>query len=110
MAALGQEVSVATTATLIFECVDAVTYAGLTSPAANIFQSRNAAEPLPLLIAIPTGGTVYLGGSTVTNTGATVGCPIVGPQTITYNAIGGDSLYGAASTGTVTVGLLALTQ
>jgi hypothetical protein len=110
MAAVGQEVSVGTSATLIFECVDAVTWAALSSPAANVFQSRNATEPLPLLISIPTGSTVYLGGSGVTSSSTGVGCPIVGPALIPYNATGGDSLYGVVASSTATVGLLALTQ
>ena len=110
MAALGQQVTVATSATLIYEVVDAVTYAGLSNPAANIFQSRNSTDPLPLMISIPSGGTVFLGGSGVTNSSTGIGASIVGPNIIYVNVAGGDSLYGAASTGTVTVSLLALSQ
>lgn len=110
MAALGQEVTVGATATLLFNVVDAVTYAALTSPAANVLQARNSTDPLALLLVIPTGATVFLGGSAVTASSTGVGCPIVGPAIIPYNVAGGDSLYGIVATGTAVCGLLAMGQ
>lgn len=110
MAALGQEVTVGTSATLIFEVVDLPTYNALTSPAANVLTARNAAEPLALLISIPTGSTVFLGGSGVTASSTGVGCAIVGPALIPYNVAGGDSLYGVVATSTAVLGLLAMGQ
>ena len=110
MAAVGQEVTVTTSATLIFECIDTTTYLGLSNPAANIFQAKEPADPLPLLIVIPTGSTVYLGGSGVTASSTGVGCPVVGPNILSYNAVGGDSLYGIVGSSTAVVGVLAMRQ
>jgi len=107
MAALGQQVVVGTGATLIFEVIDQATYETLSNPATNIFPAHEAGDSLPLLISIPSGSTVILGGSGVT-TGT--GCPVPGPTTINYNAVGSDSLYGIVGSSTVNVGLLALRQ
>lgn len=110
MAAVGQQVTVAATATLIFQVVDAATYAGLTSPAANIFKAREPSDPLPLYITIPAGATVFMGGSAVTASGGGAGAAIVGPAMLAYNVTGSDSLYGIVASSTAVVGLLAMRQ
>jgi len=109
MAAIGQTVSVGTSATQLFQVLDAVSYPA--SPTATQFKAGSANDPLPILLSVPSGGTVYLGGSTVTNSGgASPGCAVAGPATFSYNAIGDDSLYAAASSGTVLVGVCVMRQ
>jgi hypothetical protein len=112
MAAFGQQVTVGT-ATLIFACVDVDTYkANNYNPTdnPNIFIAGAATDPLPLLLAFPTG-TIYLGGSNVSVTGSPhAGAAIIGPYTLAYNAVGGDSLYGIIATGSVIVSILAMRQ
>lgn len=113
MAALGQEVTVTTGATLIFEVIDLATYnANGFTPGANpnIFPAREPSDPLPLIVTIPSGATVFLGGSGVTASGAGVGCPLPGPATLPYNVTGSDSLYGIVGSSTAVVGLLAMRQ
>ena len=110
MAAVGQIVSVGTSATLIFEVVDELTWYTLSNPAANVFKAREPSDTLPLLVVIPNGATVYLGGSTVTSSGGTEGCPIVGPNILSYNVTGSDTLYGVVASSTANVGLLAQRQ
>ena|ERR1035437_622976 len=111
MAAKGQQVSVTTAATLIFSCVNSTDYAaaGYTPTAnPNIFIEGAAGDPLPLLLAFPTG-TIFLGGSGVTAASTGVGAAIIGPYTLAYNVIGGDSLYGIAGS-TLVVSVLAMRQ
>lgn len=113
MAAVGQLVSVGTSATLIFEAIDTTTYlANGYTPGANptIFQAKEPADPLPIYIAVPSGSTVYFGGSAVTSSGGTEGCPVVGPNVLEYNAVAGDSLYGVVASSTANVGLLVMRQ
>jgi hypothetical protein len=110
MAAVGQIVSVGTTATLVFKAIDSYTYETLTSPAANIFQAKEPADTLPIYISVPTGSTVYFGGSGVTATGSTEGCPVVGPNVLEYNAVASDSLYGVVASGSASLGLLVMRQ
>jgi hypothetical protein len=110
MAAIGQVVSVGTTATLIFEVIDRYTYDTLTSPAENVFCAGDPTDLIPLLVVIPSGATVYLGGSGVTSSSTTEGCPIVGPSTIAFNSWASDSLYGVVASSTATVGLLCMRQ
>lgn len=110
MAAVGQEVTVGTSPTLIFEVIDRYTYDTLTNPASNIFPAGDVTDFVPLLIIIPTGVTVFLGGSGVTASSTGVGCPVVGPNTIAYNSYASDSLYGIVASSTATVGLLCMRQ
>lgn len=107
MAANGQLVSVTSTATLLFEVVDGVTYSGLTSPAANIFRSGDENAPLPILIAFPASPGVFLGGSGVT---ASAGFVVPASFTLSYNCIGGDSLYAITASSTASVSILVLRQ
>ena len=110
MAALGQVVTVASTPTLIFQVVDPITYAGLVSPASNVFKSGDGNAPLPLLLVFSSTNTMFFGGSTVTSSGAGVGASMAGLSTFSYNCIGGDSLYGIVASGTQAIQLLALRQ
>lgn len=110
MAALGQVVTVGSTATLIFEVVDAITYAGLTSPASNVFKSGDENVPLPLLLVFSVTNTIYLGGSGVTSSSTGIGALATGVVSLTYNCVGGDSLYGIVASSTQPVQLLALRQ
>lgn len=107
MAAVGQNVTVASTATLIFEVIDEETYATLTSPAANIFKSGSSGDALPLLLMFPASTSIFLGGSGVT-TGT--GVNINGLPSLAYNCTAGDSLYGIVASSTAVIGLLALRQ
>lgn len=114
MASLGQQITVATTPTLIFECIDRETYIANgfsrgSNP--NIFIGGTPNDPIPILITFPSGSTVYLGGSNVTATGGAVpGCPMTGIPTLTDNVVGGDSMYACTGTGTVILGLLTTRQ
>jgi hypothetical protein len=106
MAAIGQTISVTTSPTLIFEVIDERTYNTLVSPATNIFPAHEAGDALPIMISLPSGSTVYFGGSAVDTTG----CAIFGPTTMAYNAVGSDSLYAVITGSDVGVGLLVLRQ
>lgn len=106
MAANGQTITITTGATLVFEVIDEPTYNALTNPAANIFPAHEAGDSLPILISLPSGSTLYFGGSAVDNTG----CAIFGPTTLAYNAVGSDSLYACTGSSTVALGLLVLRQ
>jgi len=106
MAAVGQTVTVTTSPTLIFEVIDEPTYNKISNPAANIFPAHEAGDALPIMISLPSGATVYFGGSAVDTTG----CAIFGPTTMAYNAVGSDSLYAVISGSNVGVGLLVLRQ
>jgi hypothetical protein len=107
MASVGQQITVTTSATLIFEVIDAATYDTLSNPAANIFRAREPSDPLPLLLTFPAGATVLLGGSGVTSG---TGCPLVGPAMLPYNVTASDSLYGIVGSSTAVVGVLAQRQ
>jgi hypothetical protein len=106
MAAVGGEITVGTSATLIFELIDELTWYTLSNPAFNVLKANTPEDPVPLLIVIPSGSTVYLGGAGVTSSSTGVGCPVVGPIILPYNAVGSDSLYGVVASSTATVGLL----
>lgn len=113
MAALGQVVSVTTSATLLFMVVDGPTYAqqGYTRAAnPTIFTPGTANDPLPILLLFTTADTVYLGGSNVTSSSTHIGAAITGVPSLSYNCVGGDSLYGIVGTGTSAVQLLVLRQ
>lgn len=110
MAAVGQVITVGTTATLIFEVVDEQTYAGMSNPAANVFKSGTQSDPLPMLLVFPASTSVFLGGSTVTASGGGVGANINGVTSLAYNCIAGDSLYGIVATSTAAIQLLVLRQ
>lgn len=107
MASIGQQITVGTTATLIFEVVDAATYETLSNPAANIFVAREPSDPLPLLLTFPAGATVFLGSVDVLDS---TGCPLVGPAMLPYNVTASDSLYGVVTSSTAAVGVLAQRQ
>jgi len=115
MAAIGQSITVGTSATLVFQVVDATTYAanGYTPSAnPNIFKAGDVNAPIPLWVILPTGTTpptFYFGGSTVTTT---TGAAVSGSQisSFAYNVVGDDSLYACVASGTATLQLLALRQ
>jgi hypothetical protein len=109
MACTPFKITVGTTATLIFECIDGLTYDGLTSPAANILKCGTGTDPVPLLIILPTTGTVYFGGSTVTSSTG-VGFAASTLASFMINNIGGDSLYAAVASGTAIVQMMAFRQ
>jgi len=113
MAAIGQIVTIGTSATLVFEVIDQATYVAngynrVSNP--NIFTAHEPSDPLPIYIAIPTGSTVYFGSSLVTSSDGTEGCPIVGPNVLVYNVTGSDSLYGVVASSTAALGLLTMRQ
>jgi len=110
MAATGQVITIESTATLIFEVVDPITYATLSNPAANIFKSGTNNDPLPIELIFASDNTIYLGGSTVAASGGSVGALATGLVSLSYNCIGDDSLYGIVATGTQAVQLLVLRQ
>lgn len=113
MSAFAQVVSVGTSPTLIFEVVDGVTYEEQGySRASNptIFKSGDDNAPLPLLLIFPPTTDIFLGGSTVTATGAGVGANINGLPSLAYNCVGGDSLYGIVGSSTANIQILALRQ
>jgi hypothetical protein len=96
VAAFGQIVSIGTSATLLFEAVDGFTYKekGYTRAAnPTIFYTGTPNDPLPITIFFPASPGVYLGGSNVTNDGDTIGALVPASYVMTYNCIGGDSLY-----------------
>ena len=106
MAAEGQTITVTTGATLVFEVIDETTYNQRVNPADNVFPAHEAGDSLPILISLPSGSTVYFGGSDVDTTN----CAIFGPTTLAYNAVGSDSLYACTGSSTVALGLLVLRQ
>ena len=104
MAAQGQVVTVGTSPTLLFQCVDPTTYRdnGYTKAAnPNIFIEGNGSDLLPLLIGFPSTPTVFLGGSDVAASGASIGASFPGVPSFAYNCHGGDSLYGVVASGSV---------
>ena len=110
MSAFGTVIVIGTTPTLLFEVVDGITYlANGYTRAANpeIFLAGDVNAPLPIVLALPSASTIYLGGSTVT-TGT--GAPFTGISALTFNVVGDDSLYGVVSTGTTNVSLLVMKQ
>ena len=113
MAANGQLVTIGTTATLIFEVVDGVTYEtnGYTRAAnPTIFVSGDENVPLPILMVFSVTNTIYCGGSGVTTSDGTIGALMTGVVSLTYNCVGGDSLYGIVASSTQPVQLLVLRQ
>jgi hypothetical protein len=110
MAANGQVVSVGATATLIFQVLDGNAYNALVSPAANIFKCGTNNDPLPILLIFASTNTIYLGGSGVTSSSTGIGALATGITTLTYNAVGDDSLYGIVASSTQAVQLLVLRQ
>jgi hypothetical protein len=117
MAAVGQKVTITTDPTLIFMVVDGPTYVaeGYTAMAnPNIFVSSSPNDPVPILLLLPTGDTVYLGGSDVAASGSggrdAPGAAWSGVPVIAYNCVGGDSLYGIVAESTVDLQLLVLRQ
>jgi hypothetical protein len=114
MASLGQQITVGTSPTLIFECVDRETYIAMGYSRAsnpNIFISGTPNDPIPILMTFPADSTVYLGGSTVVaGSSASDGCVVTGIPSITDNVVGGDSLYGVVAEGSVVVSLLVMRQ
>jgi len=113
MAAIGQVVTVANTPTLIFSVVDGVTYTANgysrgSNP--NIFIAGDANAPLPILLGFASYNTIFLGGSTVAASGGSVGYSAAGQTGLSYNCIGGDSLYGIVASATQAVQLLVLRQ
>ena len=94
MAANGQIVTLATTATLLFRVVDRETYIakGYSVGAnPNIFISSSTNDPLPVLMIFPATPNIFLGGSTVTNSGGTIGALVPASYTLAYNCVGGDA-------------------
>lgn len=114
MGSLGQQITITTAATLIFETIDRETYIALGYSRAsnpNVFIAGTTNDPIPVLITFPSGSTVYLGGSTVVaGTAAADGCPITGIPSITDNVVGSESLYGIVASSTVVLGLLVMHQ
>ena len=105
--------TLATTATLLFRVVDKETYVAKgysTGANPNIFISSSSNDPLPLLMIFPATPNIFLGGSTVANTGANVGALVPASYTLAYNCVGGDDLYAVAASGTPAVQLLVLRQ
>jgi hypothetical protein len=107
MAANGQTISVGATATLIYQTLDVNAYNALSSPAANIFKCGDENVPLPILLVFSVTNTIYCGGSAVTTS---AGALMTGVVTMSYNCIGGDSLYGIVASSTQPVQLLVLRQ
>lgn len=95
------------TPTLLFQVVDGITYAGLTSPAANVLKAGDVNAPLPLLLVFPASPVIYLGGSTVT---AVTGVAMPASFTFSYNVVGDDSLYAISASATPVVSILVLRQ
>jgi hypothetical protein len=113
MAANGQVVTVGATPTLIYSVVDGPTYiANGYTAAANptIFRAGDENAPLPLLLVFSSTNTIYLGGSGVTASSTGIGALMTGVVTLTYNCVGGDSLYGIVSSSTQAIQLLVLRQ
>ena len=99
MSARGVPVSVGTTPTLIYEVIDAATYAELgynPTDNPNVFTNGTATD------------SVYLGGADVATTDT--GALFTGIPALAYNVVGSDSLYGIVASGTSTVSVLALRQ
>ena len=74
------------------------------------FQSQDASAPLPLFMGFPASTNVFLGGSVVTASSTNVGANINGTPSLSYNVVGGDSLFAIVTTSTAAVQLLALRQ
>jgi|ERR1700676_3055732 len=110
MAALGQVITVGTSATLIFSVLDRESYNLISSPGTNVFISDSSDDPLPIWLIFPASGTVYLGGAGVTASGAGVGAAVSGIPSVAYNCVGGDSLYGVVASSTAAIQLLVLRQ
>jgi len=111
MAALGGNVSIGTTATLIFEVVDGTTYAEQAYTRTSNPQIFKSGFPVPFLLVFPSSGTIYLGGSGVTSSSTGIGCAIVcASQIIPYNCPSGDSLYGIVASSTATLNFLVMGQ
>lgn len=113
MAANGQVVTITTSPTLIFQVVDGVTYTVNGYSAGSnptVFKAGDANAPLPILVVFGSSNTIFVGGSTVAASGGSVGASMAAVPSLSYNCIGGDSLYGIVATGTQAVQLLVLRQ
>lgn len=112
MASVGQNVTVTTSPTLVFEFIDGFTYKGLTSPASNIFVASTPNDPVPIMVVLPASGTIYFGGAGVTSSSTGIGAALTSSQvpSIIYNCIGGDSLYAIVASSTAVLQLLTFRQ
>lgn len=103
--------SVGTTPTLIYEVIDAATYAELgynPTDNPNVFTNGTATDSLPIAVTFTATDSVYLGGADVAT--FDTGALFTGIPALAYNVVGSDSLYGIVASGTSTVSVLALRQ
>jgi hypothetical protein len=113
MASVGTTVSVTTGApALLWQTSTGVSPDPQTTLAGNataqIYRAGTFNTPIPILIRNEdTTHTVTLGGSTVTS-GSSV--TLRAGESLTFNAVGNDSLYAIANTNTVTVSVLVQKQ
>ena len=113
MASIGQQITVGTTATLLWQVMDGVTYAALGyTRAANplVFIAGDVNAPLPITLFLVSGSTIYLGGSNVASSGANIGAAVTGIVALNFNVVGDDSMYGVVASSTQTLSLLTQRQ
>lgn len=96
-------VAVTTTSVLLWETSTGVSPDSAIAPSSRIFQAHGPNDPLPMMMVIPSGGTLYLVGSAGVLSGG-IALP-AGPVTIQLNIVGNDAMYGYGS-GSFTLGLI----
>lgn len=82
------------------------TVTALSTAAAKVATPANGRvdDPIPVIVQnLDTVITEYIGGSTVTNSGATQGIALLPGQIITMTLMQGDNLYAIAASGTPSI-------
>ncbi len=103
MANLASQVTVATTAILLWETTSNQSPDPAPAPSSQIFQCGTFNDPIPIVIEnLDATNAVYLGGSAVTTT---TGLTLPAGGSLTFNVVGNDSLY-AISAGSVVVAVM----
>jgi len=103
MASVSAQVDVTTEATLLWQTTTGVPPDSAPDAAAQVFRAGTFNDPLPIVVKnTDAENSVYLGGSDVS---AENGFPLDHGESLTFNSVGGDSLF-AISAGSVVVAVL----
>lgn len=104
MATIAAQLTVATSALLLFQTTTGVSPDVPVDQDAQQFQAGTFNDPVPIIVENTDGtAAVWLGGSGVT---ANTGLLLAAGESVTYNVVGSDSLY-AISAGSVVVAVSA---
>jgi hypothetical protein len=76
---------------------------GITPTLLNTFADKDNSSGHRFAVYVPTGVTIYLGGSNVTTAD---GFPMVGPDRASFDNLSGDALYAVVASSTAAVNVL----